>query len=407
MKKFFAAALAALMLLSCTACGGADGNTDPPAEPVNLALIAGIADGEPMVENIPDEFSALVSESGSDYAIISAEGSPQVLDSGPIADLSDRGYSKGTFQLAQRDMTADLLSKFNYTPSTPEIDMASALTLAVRQLTASAQDGRENVLVLTCSGRSTTGIINMVDTPPCELDPDLSAQETAAHLDINMSGVDEVVWYFLGDAGGFSASEKTALKSFYSALFQALGFAGTLEFKADLPSGETYCFDASVSPIRTKEEGSGLRAITPDELTAEDDTALIDTPVMLMDEQVQFRPDSAEFLDEAAAVEALQPVIGFLSSHADVDLILYGTCAGDGDGDFTRALSLSRAGAVRDLLYGAGISERRLTCLEVGCADDPYYQPNLGTGPAGAVNRKVVLTDSRSELAQQLLSISG
>ena len=173
MKKFFAAALAALMLLSCTACGGADGNTDPPAEPVNLALIAGIADGEPTVENIPDEFSALVSESGSDYAIISAEGSPQVLASGSIADLSDRGYSKGTLQLAQRDMTADLLNKFNYTPSTPEIDMASALTLAVRQLSASAQDGRENVLVLTCSGRSTTGIINMVDTPPCELDPDL------------------------------------------------------------------------------------------------------------------------------------------------------------------------------------------------------------------------------------------
>ena len=54
MKKFFAAALAALMLLSCTACGGADGNTDPPAEPVNLALIAGIADGEPTVENIPE-----------------------------------------------------------------------------------------------------------------------------------------------------------------------------------------------------------------------------------------------------------------------------------------------------------------------------------------------------------------
>ena len=95
MKKFFAAALAALMLLSCTACGGADGNTDPPAEPVNLALIAGIADGEPTVENIPDEFSALVSESGSDYAIISAEGRPQVLASGSIADLSDRGYSKG------------------------------------------------------------------------------------------------------------------------------------------------------------------------------------------------------------------------------------------------------------------------------------------------------------------------
>ena len=30
MKKLFAAALAALMLRSCTACGGADGNTDPP-----------------------------------------------------------------------------------------------------------------------------------------------------------------------------------------------------------------------------------------------------------------------------------------------------------------------------------------------------------------------------------------
>ena len=101
----------------------------------------------------------------------------------------------------------------SYTPASSEIDMAEALQLAVRQLNAHADDQRPNVLVLYCSGRSTSGLINMVQTPLYRIDIDRSVAAIAAEMDLDLSSIDQVIWYCCGECGGdqppLSANEKS------------------------------------------------------------------------------------------------------------------------------------------------------------------------------------------------------
>ena len=62
----------------------------------------------------------------------------------------------------------------------------------------------------------------------------------------------------------------------------------------------------------------------------------------------------------------------------------------------TLTLSKNRANAVKDTLVQFGVSESRLTTLGLGSSDLWHV---VG---ADAANRKVVLLDAGSELAQQL-----
>ena len=120
-----------------------------------------------------------------------------------------------------------------------ELDMAAALDLAVRRLASSAQEDRKNYLVLCCGGKSTAGLIRFQDTPVYRMDVDASVRELTEKLHLDMSGVDEVIWYGCGDYGSdgqpaLSPAERDRLKEFYRKLFTALG-AKKITFRDDLP----------------------------------------------------------------------------------------------------------------------------------------------------------------------------
>ena len=374
-------------------------------EPVNLALVAAIADGETVLNDSIEELSSLPSRPGSTYAFISAEGSTALIgEPSTVKDLSDRGYNATMMGRVRSSIQADIASRLdNYHPVSGEIDLAAATTAAVRTLNANAVEGRQNILVYYASGRSTTGLINMIQTPVYQLDVEGSAAAVAEEMHLDMSSVDEVIWYSCGDLGdgqpALNAEEKDKLKSFYRQLFTALG-AKKVTFKDDLPSSDSYDFDdAPVSTMPVAGTGSGLQPLSAELLN---NNKAFESPLAITEEQVRFQPDSAEYLDGQTARAAIQPIADYMLNHPDLSIVLYGTCAGD----LPSELGRTRAETVKASLVSFGVDANRITAITISPADDPYYQFGLGTGEEGSVNRKVVLVDASSELAQQIVSKS-
>ena len=348
---------------------------------------------------------------GTDYAFISVESEPTTIgEPGTIPDLSDRGYTDVMMERVQAGIKADLTDRLeSYEPVSPEIDMAAATELAVRTLNAHAVEGRQNVLVFYCGGKSTVGLINMLETPVYELDIEGSVSSVAQKMNADMSGID-VVWYCCGDFGSaqpkLSANEKAQMRSFYEQLFTALG-AKSVTFKDDLPSNECYHFAATpVSCMAVEGTVSGLMDLTvlEPEIFEDADETVLEAPIVIPEGQVRYKSDSAEFLDPTSASEAIQPVADFLLEHPEVNILLYGTCAGESDSEYTLWLGKARAESVKTALVAAGVDANRIIAVTVKAADDPDYQFGLGTGTEASVNRKTVMVDMSTELAQQIMS---
>lgn len=121
-------------------------------------------------------------------------------------------------------------------------------------------------------------------------------------------------------------------------------------------------------------------------------------PLILGNDVIGFAPDTAQFLDPAAATTALAPVLAHLRTHPHSTVTVTGTCSSGVLGHYPDriALSLARARAVAGLLTDAGISPDRIITHGAG-TDFPDFVPDLapdGTllpGPA-AHNRSVRLT---------------
>lgn len=414
MKKIFKnmslVVVALLMVIGLTGCGGSE--DIQTSNPVNIAFVVGIADGETKLNEGIAELATLPANPGTDYAFISVESEPTTIgEPGTIPDLSDCGYTDVMMERVRDGIKADLTDRLeSYEPVYPEIDMAAATELGVRTLNAHAVEGRENVLVFYCGGKSTVGLINMLETPVYELDVEGSVASVAQKMNADMSGID-VVWYCCGDYFGsaqpkLSANEKAQMRFFYEQLFMALG-AKSVTFKEDLPSNGCYHFaETPVSCMVVEGTVSGLMDLTilEPEIFEEADETVLEAPIVIPEEQVRYKPDSAEFLDPDSASAAIQPVADFLLDHPEVNILLYGTCAGESDSEYTLWLGKARAESVKTALVEADVDANRIVAVTVRAVDDPYYQFGLGTGAEASVNRKTVMIDMSTELAQQIMS---
>ncbi|MCD8146017.1 MAG: OmpA family protein [Clostridiales bacterium] len=413
MKKSILLLLALTLCLVLTACSGS--TETETAELYNLALVAGIVNNNTVVNTSIDELTQLSSLSDSTYAFIEADGSPSVIAEGTIPDYTAQGYSKKMLQRLQASNAADLTAQLEAAePDAAETDLAAALTLAVRGLRATEDEGRENLLVLYHSGLSTTGLIDMVSTPVYQMDVESSVETVASSLDLDLSNI-SIIWYCCGDVAGdqpaLTDGEVTTLKNFYETLFLELG-AENITFMADLPQSGSYSFEQEVSVMETEGTSSGLQAkvVNYEDVGEEEvETLFQDGDILSFEETtIAFLPDSTELADSSAALAALEVVIDYMTANSDFEVLICGTTTSAGERDSCITFSEGRAKAIRSLLVSEGVEEDRIYILGCGYSSSLYVYDRTEDGTLdeeiAPQNRSVKLVDNNSDTAAEIRS---
>lgn len=413
MKRIFPVVILALLLFLCSSCE----EIPYPEEAVNAAFVVGITSNNTQFNTAIHEVAMLPAAAGSVYSFILADGSPAEVCSGTIPDLSERNYSKDMLTRALSGIQADIASQITgASPDSDEVDLATAIQAAGRALQANRLDGRENLLVIYSNCISTTGLINLVETPISKLDLDISVQSILDSMKgvVDLNGV-QVIIYACGDVAEpqqmLSSHERGLLKEFYKKILLGLD-ADSVEFRDDLPLSTAYEFPQKVSCMATEGLGSALKeitVITPDTFSADAEPStspFLDRVFAIPETMVAFQGDSPQFLDPSAAEAALQPIAQYLLKHTDLRVLLLGSCAGDEETEFTLELSTSRAQTVRSALISQGVPEDRVIAIGLRLKDNPWHEYGVGYGEEGAVNRVTILLDASSEMAQQILTNS-
>lgn len=394
--KFFLFVFFCISLLGlCSACG------DTPQEPLNIAVVATVANNNPLLEPaLIEELENISCTAGSYYTLILADGAPFVLAADEIADLSGKGYTSAMLRRLSDTVQAGFEQAFvQAAPVTPEVDLAAAIQLATRSL--KEKQVEKKLLVLYGSGISTTGTINMVESPISTTDVATSVSELAAFLDIDLTGV-SVVLYGIGDVTGtqptLSPPEVKKLQSFWETLFLQMN-AEQVTFRSTIPPEGSYDFAPTVSCMNT--EGVHSQLVVNDMDHA--DKVLSSGGIASID--IRFAADSIDFLAEAEAQSQLADVAAFLLENPDKKLLVCGTTTKDGDADSCRSFSLRRAVMVAELLRKNAAADQ-VSAIGVGFTS-PFYQDEQTGGwneNIARSNRSVKFLVSGSKAAEQLLS---
>lgn len=408
MKKYLIILLS-LLLLFFTGCKSEE--STPLDRSYNMALVFSGVNNNPVLDTSIRELSQLSSLEGSAYSFILADATPSAVCSGTVPVVSDRGYSEAMLERVHASVSADILSQLkSAAPDAPEGDLADAISLAVRTIRANVNDERTDLLVVYSSGISTSGLLNLVETPVYLLDVDRSVADLSEVLDWDLTGI-QVVWYCCGDVSGtdqppLSHTERATLKNFYQRLFQSKG-CQAVEFRDDLPLDEAYHYSQPVSVMATEGVSSLLKVVDHSDLQEDEGQLFAEGSLLsFREEELRFLPDSTKLADTASAREALSGVISYLEANPDMHLLICGTTTSAGEKDSCRAFSLRRAKAVYKLLSEAGISKKRLHPLGCGWSSCLYQHDRTADGEldesVAPLNRSVVLLDYHSEAAGRI-----
>ena len=137
---------------------------------------------------------------------------------------------------------------------------------------------------------------------------------------------------------------------------------------------------------------------------------VFEVPFELNETQVRFVGDEAIFIDEEEAKAALAPVAEIILAHPGHQILLAGTTATAGTQEGCVNLSNRRAAAVKDLLVNYfGVPESQLITVGLGYEKDPFVRGRDRDAKGNFVeteaakNRRVVVLDAESEIAQSIL----
>jgi outer membrane protein OmpA-like peptidoglycan-associated protein len=265
-----------------------------------------------------------------------------------------------------------------------EVDLLTALDLAAR--TVRSTNTTPSTIVVVDSGLSTVPPLDftregMLGADPQDVVDNLKAQDALPDLsDL------AVVWQGMGDTAPpqepLSNGRRKNLQAIWAAILAAAGTRLEIEEHPLTQTGVERL--PRVTPVPLPEPECTAGSVT---LTAAD---------------VAFEPDSAEFLDEAAAREVLTPLADQLAAVDGVTVTLTGTTVDLDDLQGQLDLSRRRAQAVLELLAELGVPESSMTAEGVGSRFPGYVpdrNPDRSLDPAAAAqNRKVIVTPSRADI---------
>ncbi|MCC8045716.1 MAG: OmpA family protein [Clostridiales bacterium] len=194
-------------------------------------------------------------------------------------------------------------------------------------------------------------------------------------------------------------SENTAYYVRFNAIYNNNGYYG----------------DPDYSFIVRAPETEETESVIIEESYEETEELIFTVPFEINSTQVQFVINEATFIDEEAAKTAVEPVAEALLSHPDNAVLIAGTTATDGTQESCIDLSNRRAEAVKNLLVDEfGVPEFQIQTIGLGYEADPFERgqdreiegdiTSAFIESEAKKNRRVVIMDLESDIAQQILA---
>ena len=338
-------------------------------------------------------------------AIVNADGDSEIVAAESL-DIDDK-YKQASEERLEMDARnkADSVIQFmsKVRADDPEVDYLEALRLACRTLN-SLEGYHSKTIIVLGTGLSPKGYMNYCNnlmSADSDTIADLLEEKKAIP---DFSAITGVYWQGMGDV---AAPQKDLTPAQNSKLYD--------DWKAVIERGgsELISNQFPSSPVNESGEYPSVTVVdlpdeTPVEFEADSLTGnqgdVFDKPVMLTEEQVMFVPDQAVYLHPEEAAEILAPIASYIAEHEEMTLLLAGTTAGDEDSVYTARLSQERAETVKHTLVDLGVKEEKLYTVGLG-SSNPWHIKGAGyEGDLAAQNRKVVLIDASTELAQELMN---
>jgi outer membrane protein OmpA-like peptidoglycan-associated protein len=368
LSRCVAVALALSLTLFVAACGGGRPPGDRGALAIVVSPVASVGD----VASSPALADAVSTAAAGEWtdSIVVADGDPHIAARGSLGLTTRNGAAQ---RVERGKLQRQLLQVVEgLTARAPEMDLLGAVSLAARDI--SAAPGR-HVLVVISSGLSTVAPLAFQEPGLLGADPqDVVKSLQALHGMPELDGVTVIMSGF-GDTAGSQpdlGAHRLAVVSTWQAVFTAAG--ANVEVDPRPLAGEP---------------GPGLPPVLVVPVPA---VPSVGCTTVLSNSVVAFRPDEAELVDPAGALEILRPLADRLAGTSS-PVTVTGTTARVGPREGQIALARARAERIAELLGRLGIDRSRLIVDGLGSYFPEYVSDHdaggvLLPGPA-ATNRSV------------------
>ena len=450
--KMMSIALTAVMafaITSLTGCGNKDiSKTTETAEltkPAVAYMIARTANSKPTDSSAPMIQDTMVNcaENYGYSFIVRVDGEPELVSAENLdIDAQFKNASKERLKRDALNRATNLLNIIDEVSAVyPEVDYLEGLRCSAASLHSMDDSYTSHSIICCGTGLGTTGYMdfqnNLLSAEPDVIVEMLQEREALPDLkDIT------VYWLGMGQVAApqekLNPKQSKNLENIWKAVIEASGgefvsneyitVSGELNTSDELPSvsvvevpadkpivfepevleqAETeveVVFEEESAPEESDSEVVIIEETETEEETSSENDNAFEEPIALGESQVEFIGDKSEYLHPETAVETIRPIAEYLINHKTVPLLLIGATAGDNTNESTLQLSADRAEAVKRTLVELGVDESRINTIGMG-SDDPWHIKDAGyDGPVASSNRKVVLIDARTDLAQELMN---
>lgn len=371
MKKIIALFLAFILVgATFTGCSGKVSNE----ETCNTVYIVGRhANAQPPAINNSTIESSVQSaiDNNTLLSVIELDGNPIVEKDNRFTFNLKKNVSSTIKKKYVSKMTNKVIECFdNLTPKVAEVDILKAIEIAANELNSSdANTDYAKHIVVYSTGVQTTGLIDMTkfnilssEETVNEVVEQLLAKQALPNLD----GI-TIDWYNLNQVSGeqkeLTAGMEANNEYLWGTLIAKAG--GKVDFKSDNATGDDRknYYDVGVSVV----------PVTEDSLNIEEYNK--DSSVVFTTDEIAFKSDSVEFVDEEQASQAVTKIIDYMLYNKDYNLLLAASTATVPPQNKCKSFSKKRAEAVKSLIVSRSdnqIDSSRITTIGMGY-ENPYH----------------------------------
>lgn len=372
-----------LVALIVSGCSSSEDSDSASSHGFDAAVVVSAAHANSPVPSLDEMGAEIIDEilhANGPVDVITVSGQPSLVDDLDLVEVE--GTPRGRDALVRKNVSAveEAVSKPSQMDGADDLDAVAMGADRLRSTGAS-----NPVLFYSGSGLSDRG--RMAFTVPGMITADPA--EVAAHLSRTgglpvLTGITVVlsgIGYTAGPQDPLDSGQRAHVTEIWSEVLQSAG--ATVVVNPAPRTGPPVETTAVVNVVEVPEIG------TPPQCNEEE--------IVFTDQsEVSFVAETAQFVDEAKALPALESLASWLAEDPRRTAVIRGTTADDrGDRERLRRLGSLRANAVATVLTDHGVGSQQLTTIGVGADFPEYVRPDIDPtsgellpGPA-SLNRSV------------------